>query len=40
MELAITQEEVDEIYEQFLQRVSDGRKMTKDQVNVIARGRV
>ncbi len=40
MELAITQEEVDEIYEQFLQRVSDGRKMTKEQVNVIARGRV
>ncbi len=40
MELAITQEEVDEIYEQFLQRVSEGRKMTKEQVNVIARGRV
>ena len=39
-ELAITQEEVDEIYEQFLQRVSDGRKMTKEQVNVTARGRV
>ena len=40
MELAITQEEVDEVYDQFLQRVSDGRKMTKEQVNVIARGRV
>jgi protease-4 len=39
-ELAITQEEVDEIYDQFLQRVSDGRKMTKGRVNVIARGRV
>ena len=40
MELAITQEEVDQIYDQFLQRVSDGRKMTKEQVNAIARGRV
>ena len=39
-ELAITQEEVDEIYDQFLQRVADGRKMKKNQVNVIARGRV
>ena len=40
IELSITQEKVDQIYDQFLQRVSDGRKMTKDQVNVIARGRV
>lgn len=39
-ELAATQEEVDQIYTQFLQRVADGRKMTKKQVNVIARGRV
>jgi protease-4 len=39
-ELAATQEEVDQIYSQFLQRVADGRKMTKKQVNVIARGRV
>ena len=39
-ELAITQAEVDQIYDQFLKRVADGRKMTKDEVNVIARGRV
>ena len=39
-ELAITQEEVDQIYDQFLQRVADGRKMTKDEANVLARGRV
>jgi len=39
-ELASTQEEVDQIYDQFLSRVSKGRKMTKAQVNVIARGRV
>ncbi len=39
-ELAITQTEVDQIYEQFLIRVADGRKMTKEQVNIIARGRV
>jgi len=39
-ELAITQVEVDQIYDQFLKRVADGRKMTKDEVNVIARGRV
>lgn len=39
-ELASIQEEVDEIYDLFLQRVSNGRKMTKEQVNVFARGRV
>jgi protease-4 len=39
-ELAITQTEVDQIYDQFLKRVADGRKMTKEEVNVIARGRV
>jgi protease-4 len=38
--LAITQEEVDQIYDQFLQRVADGRKMRKDEANVLARGRV
>ena len=40
IELAITQEEVDKIYDQFLQRVADGRKMSKDRVNRYARGRV
>ncbi len=39
-ELSIIQKEVDDIYSQFLDRVSQGRKMTKEQVNVIARGRV
>jgi protease-4 len=39
-ELESIQNEVDEIYDQFLGRVAEGRKMTKDQVNVIARGRV
>ena len=39
-ELGSIQEEVDEIYDLFLQRVSNGRKMTKEQVNVFARGRV
>ena len=39
-ELAITQEEVDKIYDQFLQRVADGRKMSKERVNRYARGRV
>lgn len=39
-ELAIIQEEVDNIYDEFLGRVAEGRKMTKEQVNVIARGRV
>ncbi|MCF8407346.1 MAG: signal peptide peptidase SppA [Crocinitomicaceae bacterium] len=39
-ELSTIQGEVDDIYDLFLQRVSEGRKMTKDQVNVFARGRV
>lgn len=39
-ELESVQLEVDEIYDQFLGRVAEGRKMTKEQVNVIARGRV
>lgn len=39
-ELAIIQEEVDNIYDEFLGKVAEGRKMTKEQVNVIARGRV
>ena len=36
----ITQEEVDKIYDDFLTKVAAGRKMTKDNVNKIARGRV
>ena len=39
-ELALIQTEVDNIYDLFLQRVSDGRKLSKEQVNVIGRGRV
>jgi protease-4 len=39
-ELTLIQSEVDDIYDLFLQRVAKGRKMTKEQVNVIARGRV
>lgn len=39
-ETARIQGEVDQIYETFLSRVAQGRKMTKEQVNVIARGRV
>tara|TARA_B100000508_G_scaffold136157_1_gene128780 strand:- start:19962 stop:21728 length:1767 start_codon:yes stop_codon:yes gene_type:complete len=39
-EYAMVQEEVDFIYDQFLGRVAEGRGMTKEQVNVIARGRV
>jgi protease-4 len=39
-ELLITQKEVDAIYLQFLSRVAEGRGMTTDQVNVVARGRV
>lgn len=39
-ELESIQNEVDEIYDQFLGRVAEGRKMTKEQVNSIARGRV
>lgn len=39
-EFQIVQDEVDFIYDEFLQRVADGRGMTKEQVNVVARGRV
>ena len=34
------QEEVDFIYNQFLERVAEGRNMSKEKVNTIARGRV
>ena len=39
-ELQILQKEVDNTYDQFLQRVANGRNMSKKQVNEIARGRV
>lgn len=39
-EYALVQNEVDVIYQQFKQRVSDGRGLTKKQVEVVARGRV
>jgi protease-4 len=39
-ELAKVQEEVNAIYLQFLQRVADGRKLTIERVNQLARGRV
>jgi protease-4 len=39
-EMEIIQSEVDEIYAQFLSRVAEGRGMTTEAVNVIARGRV
>ncbi|MBI1836069.1 MAG: S49 family peptidase, partial [Flavobacteriia bacterium] len=39
-EFTIIQNEVDEIYLNFLTRVSEGRAMTIKQVNQIARGRV
>lgn len=39
-ELAMVQDEVNAIYTQFKQRVADGRKLSKQQVEVIARGRV
>ena len=39
-ELARVQGEVDLIYDQFLTRVSDGRKLSKERVMQIARGRV
>lgn len=39
-ELTLIQTEVDAIYDLFLKRVADGRKMTKEQVNVVGRGRV
>ncbi len=39
-EMLIIQKGVDDIYEQFKQRVADGRGMTKEEVNVVGRGRV
>ncbi|MBK7407846.1 MAG: signal peptide peptidase SppA [Saprospirales bacterium] len=39
-ERKIMQEDVNEIYEVFLKRVADGRKMTRDQVHEVAQGRV
>jgi len=39
-EFLLVQEEVDAIYDQFLSRVAEGRGMTKERVNEIARGRV
>lgn len=39
-EYALVQNEVDVIYQQFKQRVADGRGLTKKQVEVVARGRV
>lgn len=40
VEMEAIQAEVDEIYEDFLEIVADGRKMSKASVNEIARGRV
>lgn len=39
-EFLIVQKNVDQIYDDFKSRVAEGRKMTKEQVNVIGRGRV
>jgi len=39
-EMTLIQKGVDDIYDLFKTRVADGRGMTKEQVNVIARGRV
>lgn len=39
-ELSVIQEEVDNIYDDFLKRVAIGRRMSKEQVNKVARGRV
>ncbi len=39
-ELASIQEEVDAIYMDFLERVAEGRKITVEQANKVARGRV
>lgn len=36
----MVQESIEDVYETFLQRVADGRKMTTEQVNEIAQGRV
>ena len=39
-EFMLIQNEVDDIYMQFKQRVADGRKLTVKQVEILARGRV
>ena len=39
-ELAIVQHEVDNIYDQFINRVADGRKLSDSQVRRVAKGRV
>lgn len=39
-EVRIIQQEVDQIYSQFKQRVAEGRGMTQQKVEVLARGRV
>lgn len=39
-EMVIIQKGVDDIYEQFKQRVAEGRGMTVEEVNVVGRGRV
>ncbi len=39
-ELAIAQKFVNQIYDEFLDRVAEGRKIPKDKVNEIAQGRV
>lgn len=39
-ELAIVQTGVNSIYDQFIQRVADGRKLSQDKVRAIAKGRV
>ncbi len=39
-EYGMVQKEVDYIYDQFLGRVAEGRGMTKEEVNTVARGRV
>lgn len=39
-ELAIVQREVNNIYDQFIKRVSDGRKLTPEQTRRVAKGRV
>lgn len=39
-ELSMIQDEVDEIYDLFKERVAEGRKMSKEKVDILARGRV
>ncbi len=39
-ELAVIQKQVDKIYTDFISKVADGRKMTKERVHRYARGRV